>query len=243
MLEDDQFSFEQKDVSKTRVSNRSERFWDRIARKYSLQPIKDIEAYEFKLEKTQSYFPPGAVILEFGCGTGLTALNHATKVDHVLAIDTAPNMIQIARENLEKTGLDNVTFENASINDVSNEDHSFDVVLGLNVLHLLPEPEAAILEVRKLLKPDGVFILSTHCVADKTPWVRRLVPLGQFLNIMPFVNVFSKTDLKKWLSNAEFVVDFQWAAANSPSTFFLISKINSDQLPSIEGEVSGAQNA
>jgi len=243
MLKNDPPSSEKERPLNPRANYKSGRFWDKIAHKYSQQPIKDIEAYAFKLEKTQSYFPLKAVVLEFGCGTGMTALYHAAKVEQVLAIDTSPNMIQIARERLQQLGLDNVTFEVASIEDVAHADNAFDVILGMSVLHLLPNPEVVLFKIRKLLKPDGVFISSTHCVGDKSPWIRRLVPLGQFLKIMPFVKLFTKSDLKKWLSNAGFSVEFEWAAVKSPSTLFLISKIKGDQSSLILGEKDGHQNA
>ena len=65
------------------VSNAS-KFWDRMAKGYAKSPVKDQAAYEKKLEITRGCFPPDAEVLEFGCGTGSTALLHAPHVKHYL---------------------------------------------------------------------------------------------------------------------------------------------------------------
>jgi hypothetical protein len=49
------------------------RFWDRMAGRYSRQPIADEAAYREKLSSTRHYFEPGCRVPEFGCGTGSTA--------------------------------------------------------------------------------------------------------------------------------------------------------------------------
>ena len=50
-------------------------FWDRAARKYARDPIKDMAGYERTIERTRQYLKAGDVALELGCGLGL-ALNH-----------------------------------------------------------------------------------------------------------------------------------------------------------------------
>ena len=80
----------------------NEGFWDRIAAKYARQPIADQAAYEHKLEVTQKYLTSDTKLFEFGCGTGSTAIIHATKVAHIVAIDVSENMLAIAREKAMK---------------------------------------------------------------------------------------------------------------------------------------------
>ena len=75
----------------------SPRFWDKIAVKYSRRPIADEASYQKKLEKSQAYFRPDTEVLEFGCGTGGTAIIHASHVKHIRAIDISPRMIEIAK--------------------------------------------------------------------------------------------------------------------------------------------------
>ena len=76
----------------------SAKFWDKIAERYSKQPIADEAAYQKKLKVTQEYFQPDLEVLEFGCGTGSTAIIHAPYVKHIRAIDISSNMIDIAQD-------------------------------------------------------------------------------------------------------------------------------------------------
>ena len=75
----------------------SAKFWDKIAEKYAKQPIADEASYQKKLQVTQEYFTPEMEVLEFGCGTGSTAIIHAPYVKQIRAIDISENMIAIAK--------------------------------------------------------------------------------------------------------------------------------------------------
>ena len=83
------------------------RFWDRAARKYAAAPISDTAGYERTLTCTREYLKPGDHALEFGCGTGTTALKLAPSVARYVATDISPEMIAIAREKAGKEGVDN----------------------------------------------------------------------------------------------------------------------------------------
>jgi cyclopropane fatty-acyl-phospholipid synthase-like methyltransferase len=54
--------------------NASAKFWDKVADGYAKQPIADEAAYQKKLQITRDYLQPRMNMLEFGCGTGSTAL-------------------------------------------------------------------------------------------------------------------------------------------------------------------------
>ena len=55
----------------------STKFWGKIADRYAKQPITDEATYQKKLQVTREYFQPEMEVLEFGCGTGSTAILHA----------------------------------------------------------------------------------------------------------------------------------------------------------------------
>lgn len=54
--------------------------------------------------------------------------------------------------------MDNLIFEVADATDLPYENHSFDVVLIANALHVMPEPEKALKEIERVLKEDGLLI-------------------------------------------------------------------------------------
>lgn len=199
------------------VMNASAKFWNNVAPGYAKQPIADETAYQKKLQVTREYFHPSMNVLEFGCGTGSTAIAHAPYVNHIRAIDFSSNMIEIAQAKAADQNIQNVTFEAASIDELSVPDSTYDAVLGLNVLHLLDNKEAAIAKVYDLLQPGGCFITSTVCLGDTMAWFKLVAPIGKLLGLFPLVRVFTTKDLEKSLTGAGFAIDYQWQAGEYKS--------------------------
>lgn len=202
----------------------SPKFWDKIADKYSKQPIEDEAAYQRKLQVTQEYFHPDMEVLELGCGTGSTAIIHAPYVKHIRAVDISANMLDIARQKAEAQQISNITFEQSTVDDLNVPNDSLDVVLGLSILHLLENKETIITRVHQMLKPGGIFVTSTACLGDHMPYFRFVVPLGQFLGIMPFVKVFTVQDLVDSLTHAGFNIDHQWQPGKDKAVFIVAEK-------------------
>ncbi len=147
-------------------TDRSIEFWDRIADRYSKQPIVDEAANQKRLKVTREYFRSDMAVLEFGCGTGSTAIAHAPYVKHIEAINISSKMIEIARRKAKAEKIENVTFTQSSTDEFSTADQSLDAVLGLSILHLLDDKETVIAKVYKMLKPGGVSVTSTACIGD-----------------------------------------------------------------------------
>jgi len=142
---------------------KSETFWDRKAASYAESSISDVESYQRKLSETQKLFSPDMRVLEFGCGTGATAVQHAPHVAHIDAIDISEKMLEIGRERAAKSHIENIRFTRGTLSEFNAETGSLDAVLGLNVIHLLPDRQAVFSDVARILKPGGVFISSTAC--------------------------------------------------------------------------------
>lgn len=204
--------------------DRSAKFWDRIAERYSKQPVADEESYQKKLQVTRQYFQPDMQVFEFGCGTGSTAIVHAPYVKHIQAIDISANMIQIARGKAETEKIENITFESSTIDEFSISDETFDVVLGLSILHLLQNKEEAIAKVYKMLKPNGIFVTSTACLGDDLPIFKIIAPIGKFLGLFPLVKVFTEQELVTSLTDAGFAIDYQWKPSKNKAVFIVAKK-------------------
>ncbi len=197
--------------------NHSAKFWDKIAEGYSKQPIADEASYQKKLQVTREYFKPDMEVLEFGCGTGSTAIAHAPYVKHIRAIDISSKMIEIAQGKAEAANIKNVTFEQLSIDELTVSDETLDVVLGLSILHLLENKEEVIAKVYKMLKPGGIFVTSTACLGDTMKWFKVIAPIGIFLGLMPLVKVFTTKELSDSLTDAGFTIDYHWQPSKSIS--------------------------
>ena len=200
------------------------KFWDKIAEKYSKQPVADEASYEKKLEVTRSYFTPETQVMEFGCGTGSTAIAHAPHVKHVLATDISQNMIDIGRRKAAAANVENISFERATLDELDLPDESLDVVLGMSILHLLEDKEAAIADVQRMLKPGGLFVSSTVCLGDNMKWFRWVGPIGRFLGLMPLVRVFSTDELVASLEDGGFEIEYQWRQDQGRAMFIIARK-------------------
>ena len=200
------------------------KFWDRIAERYFAKPIEDPAAYEEKLRMTQEHFRADMTVLEFGCGTGGTALRHAPFVQHVHATDISDAMLSIARRQAAERGVENVSFECADIADFAAPEESYDAVLGLSILHLLEDPEDIARRVFRWLKPGGLFVSSTACLGDHMGWFRYVGPIGKALGKMPYVNVFSTDELLAAVTDAGFSIETHWQAKKGRAVFLICKK-------------------
>ena len=202
----------------------SARFWDRLAKRYSRQPVADEASYQKKLQITRDLFRPDMKLLEFGCGTGSTALVHAPHVNHIHAIDISAKMIEIAKDKAAKANVSNVTFEQATLETIRSQDESFDMILGLSILHLVEDRDAAIRKVVELLKPGGHFISSTACLGDNMKIFKLIAPIGGWLGLLPVLRVFSTKQLVTSLENAGLEIEQRWSPGKNKGVFIVARK-------------------
>lgn len=200
------------------------RFWDRIAERYAKQPVADEAAYQEKLRITRDILRPDMDVLEFGCGTGSTALVHAPYVRKILAVDLSPKMIEIARRKAATASCANVDFRCAAFEDFVAADESFDVILGLSILHLLADPELAIRRIHAMLKPGGVFVSSTVCLGDSLSIFKVIGPIGHFFGLLPLLRVFTTRQLVDSLRDAGFSIEHQWQPGKNKGVFIVARK-------------------
>lgn len=203
----------------------SQKFWDRKAEAYSKSAISDEANYKRKLSETQRYLSADMRILELGCGTGSTAIQHAPYVKHIDAIDISENMLGIARKKAKIENIKNISFTRGTLEEFNADEASLDAVSALNVIHLLPNRLSAIEEVARILKPGGVFISSTACLGDTYfRFLKLIAPVAMFFGLIPDVSVFTKANLISDIEKAGFTVSSQWTHGVKDMSVFLIAK-------------------
>tara|TARA_R110000868_G_scaffold2384_7_gene17724 strand:+ start:994 stop:1710 length:717 start_codon:yes stop_codon:yes gene_type:complete len=209
---------------KTDTRRKDRLFWDRTAEKYSRDPITDEAAYQKKLEITRRYLRPESEVLEFGCGTGSTAILHAPFVRHIHATDLSGEMLRIARDRAAEAKVENITFELTGFDDIEAAPNSYDAVLGLSILHLLEDRDAAIARVHELVRPGGVFVSSTACLGDKMGFFALLAPIGRFFGLLPVLRVFTVKQLARSIRQAGFEIEQEWQPEKSVAVFIVARK-------------------
>lgn len=200
------------------------KFWDKHAERYAKSPVADEAAYQKKLQVTRDYLRPDMKVLEFGCGTGSTAIAHAPYVDHIQAIDISAKMIEIAQRKADAGKVTNVTFQRSDMDEFDAADDTFDAVLGLSILHLLADKDAVIAKVHRLLKAGGVFVTSTACLGDTMKFFKVIAPIGKFLGLMPLLKVFTSKDLVDSMITGGFAIEHQWQRAAGKAVFIVAKK-------------------
>jgi len=200
----------------------SEQFWNDSAEKYVKSPIKDEATYQKKLEITQEYLNSNSQVLEFGCGSGGTAIIHAPHVQQIVATDISEKMIEIAQNRASESGVGNIRFQHGTLGNLELKDESFDAVLGLNVLHLMEDVEGVIKKIHQLLKNDGVFISSTSLIGEVNIVFRWLISAMQILKLAPYVSRFTKKQLIAKLLDAGFIIERDWQTSHE--SVFIVAK-------------------
>jgi ubiquinone/menaquinone biosynthesis C-methylase UbiE len=104
------------------------------------------------------YLHAGMQLLDCGCGPGSISVDLAELVapGGLVGIDTSERNLEAARTLARERGLSNARFEHADIHSLPFDTGSFDAAIVSRVLEHLPDPVAAMREVRRVLKPGGV---------------------------------------------------------------------------------------
>jgi ubiquinone/menaquinone biosynthesis C-methylase UbiE len=103
-------------------------------------------------------------VLEIGVGTGLS-FPHYPPVDELVGVEPSKPMLRRARERADRTGLE-IALVEAAAEQLPFEDESFDTVVTTAVLCTVRDPERALAEIRRVLRPSGRFRFSEHVRAS-----------------------------------------------------------------------------
>ena len=139
-------------------------FWDRNAGRYDRFMRKDGAAYDEMYELIRPVVRHKTV-LELATGTGLIAKHIVNAAAHIEATDASAEMVAEAKRDNHSAKL------HFSVQDMFRlpyANQSFDVVIVSNALHIVPQPEKALAEIRRVLKDDGVLIAPTFTHAGNS---------------------------------------------------------------------------
>ena len=128
---------------------------------------------------------PGDVVLELAAGPGDTGFVAAACLGdegRLISSDFSSEMVDVALRRAAELGLGNVEHRVIDAQEIPLEDHSVDGVLCRFGFMLMPDPEAAVGETRRVLRPDGRLALAVWSTGARNPWVtiagRILVDAG-----------------------------------------------------------------
>lgn len=94
-------------------------------------------------------------LLDIGCGTGHPSLYIAKDVGSIIGIDKSERMIEIAKNRLRRSAVDNVVFEVGDAGSLRFSNESFDAIVLCGSLATFSDKKRCLNEIRRVLKKDG----------------------------------------------------------------------------------------
>jgi SAM-dependent methyltransferase len=156
-----------------RLQRRVQRYgWDRAADAYARHwhgPLAGVQGELLEMAALQ----PGETVLDVACGTGVVSVAAARAVGpagSVLGIDIADAMVEAARQRAQGLALDHARFERMEAEQLAPPDASVDVALCALGLMYLPEPDAALRELHRVLRPGGRAVLAVWGERARCGW-------------------------------------------------------------------------
>lgn len=157
------------------------------------------------------HLKPGMALLDCGCGPGTITLGLAEAVAPALvtAIDLEPSQIEAARRLSVERGSQNVEWQVASVYQMPFPDRSFDVVFSHALFEHLGEPDAALEEIRRVLRPGGLVAISSpdwsgNLMAPRDQEVERAVAVFRAIQQRNGGNPYVGRELGRLLEEARF---------------------------------------
>ena len=132
----------------------TKKIWDIYAPVYELAMRPERKTYQYLYDRIRTAVR-GKEVLEIATGPGLLARHVASAAARMTATDYSEKMIAEAKK---RDCPDNLRYEVADATALPYGDDSFDAVLIANALHVMPDPEKALREIGRVLRPGGILI-------------------------------------------------------------------------------------
>lgn len=180
-----------------------QKVWSFYAPIYEKAMRADRKLYEFMYGRIPQVIE-GKEVLEIATGPGLLAKHVAHAAKQMVATDYAEGMIREAKKGAYPA---NLTFEVADATALPYADDSFDAVLIANALHVMPDPEAALREIHRVLRPGGILIAPNFVEHKKGAASRVWSSILQLAGIS-FAHQWSEKEYLDFLSRNGWQVNY-----------------------------------
>jgi ubiquinone/menaquinone biosynthesis C-methylase UbiE len=160
--------------------------WDLVATDYAVEVVPLFEHYAADALRLAAH-GTSARVLDVACGPGTLSLLAARSAKRVDAIDFSPTMVARFRARLAEARLDNVEVREGDGQALPFDDRSFDAAFSMFGLMFFPDRGKGFSEVRRVLVPGGVAVVSSWLPFDSVPLLTRLFSLlAEKLPDLPF---------------------------------------------------------
>ena len=166
--------------------------------------------------------------MEVATGPGLIAFEISDLVNHIDAVDLSAQMIEVAKEVQRQKVMQNINFACCDAYNLPFVDGKFDRVIASNLLHLLKEPNIALMEMKRVLKDDGKIILPTFCHGEN--FKSRVISFFMSLSGFKAENKWSVVGYEQHISAQGFrVKKLKVIKSKIPLAYLVLEKNSNDE--------------
>lgn len=184
--------------------NTVKKTWNRLATVYDFVVTAEENSYNEVARHIIKSINYEDKILELATGVGNVALELCPHCRHIEASDISEEMIRKANMNKAHSKYQNIQFTLSDACNIDCEDGTYDVVILSNALHILPDPDKAMEEIKRILKPGGKLIAPNfvHKETLRSSVISTLITSVGY----PTKRRFSEDDLLEYISSHDFKI-------------------------------------
>ena len=216
-------------------AEKAARYWGKLADVYDENALLAGDTYPPIIERLKGEFRPDDKLLDVGAGTGILTAHLAPLVGHLTCTDIAPEMLEKAEARL--ANFDHVDCRVGDATALSFEDHSFDALLCCNVLHQMVNPEVAVGEFYRVLRPGGKLLAITLTQGDMSLGAKLRTGI-QFLlrfGVPPAMHPFKLSSFSQLIADAGFDVVEAVLVTRKPLPTAYVSAIKPEVVTIVSG--------
>ena len=113
-------------------------------------------------------------LLDIPVGTGILTYEKYAKLNNakIICMDYSDNMLKIATERFEKNNIKNIECRQGDVGNIPFGNETFDIILSMNGFHAFPDKEKAFMEIKRVIKSNGLFIGCFYIkgIIKRTDW-------------------------------------------------------------------------
>ena len=202
----------EKETYWSKFANDLEERTNYVVGKNDIEAIKTFLAKQKTLGKT----------LELGCGNGTYSKILIREAEYLTATDFSDEMVAVSKKRLK--GIGNISVEKANCFSLSYPDSSFDTVFMANLLHVIPEPEKAVAEGKRVLKKNGRLIVISFTTEGMT-FFSKLGMIYRYLKTYgkpsPTAHTLTVQKTREMLKSCGFKVEEATLIGNKSKAIFI----------------------
>ena len=180
-------------------------YWDKLVPKYESFIEKNWKIYPSLLDKIAEDVNAGDITLEVACGAGLVALKIAHRASNIYAIDISEPMVDEAKEKMKAKEINNIEFSVEDAYSLPFDNEMFNTVICNSALHNMINPQKALSEIKRVLKPDGRLIATIVGIGESRKF-KLAMSVYKFFTAFPVFHKLNLDEFANMISESGFTV-------------------------------------